>query len=263
MGVHDWKPQYGNWIPGNVLLRFWGMTGVLLLGFSLSLVLGRGNLLPLLLGISLFMVGSMTLYLQFCHYAYAFHGGGVMGEIHRFLLTRLPWKGQERLLEIGCGSGALTIRCAKAFPEAEVIGLDLWGKGWEYSQEQCQKNAERERVQNIGFIRGDAAALPFPDQAFDAVISNLTFHEVSEERDKRKLVIEALRVLKKGGVFAFQDLFEERRLYGDIQEFCAELCEAGIETVNYEPHSEQQSFIPRFLQKPIMLHNLGILSGKK
>ena len=72
---------------------------------------------------------------------------------------------------------------------------------------------------HIAFQKGDAAKLDFPDETFDAVVSNFVFHEVRTAKDKRDVVKEALRVLKKGGVFSFQDMFSQKALYGDMEEF--------------------------------------------
>ncbi len=58
-----------------------------------------------------------------------------MGQIHKYLLTKLTWTGKGSLLDIGCGSGALTILCKKTYPEAEITGLDYWGKEWNYAKE--------------------------------------------------------------------------------------------------------------------------------
>ena len=51
------------------------------------------------------------------------------------------------------------------------------------------------------FQKASASKLPFADESFDVVVSNLTFHEVKDVKDKREVVREALRVVKKGGIF--------------------------------------------------------------
>ena len=70
----------------------------------------------------------------------------------------------------------------------------------------------------VNFQKASASALPFEVGSFDAAVSNLVFHEVSDTKDKRDLIEEALRVVRKGGAFAFQDLFLAKRLYGDVEE---------------------------------------------
>ena len=113
------------------------------------------------------------------------------------------------------------------------------------------------------FQKGDAAHLDFPDQAFDAIVSNFVFHEVRSQKDKRLVVREALRVLKKGGSFSFQDLFSQPSLYGDMDGFVRELRREGFREVHYIPFVERQGFVPRYVQAPWMLSGVGLLYGRK
>ena len=163
----------------------------------------------------------LWLYMLRCRVLFDFNRGGLMGQVHQYLTDHLPWDGRGTLLDIGCGSGALTIRCAKRFPNASLVGVDYWGAAWSYAKEQCQQNAAAEGVSHrVHFQKGDAAHLAFPDETFEAAVSNFVFHEVRTQPDKREVVREALRVVKKGGCFAFQDLFEKESLYGDMTDFC-------------------------------------------
>jgi ubiquinone/menaquinone biosynthesis C-methylase UbiE len=83
------------------------------------------------------------------------------------------------VLDIGCGSGSLTVAVATTAPECTVAGIDSWGDDWEYSQQQCQRNARcAGATDRVTFSRQSAAALTFPDAGFDTVVSCLTFHEV-------------------------------------------------------------------------------------
>ena len=76
-------------------------------------------------------------------------------------------------LDIGCGSGALTIACAKRNPQGKMVGIDRWGKEYaSFSLPLCEKNAAAEGVRNASFRRGNAVKLDFPDESFDAVTSN-------------------------------------------------------------------------------------------
>jgi ubiquinone/menaquinone biosynthesis C-methylase UbiE len=103
-------------------------------------------------------------------------------------------------LDIGCGSGALTIGLAKALSTAQVTGIDFWGADWEYSKDQCERNARIEGVaRRATFVRQGAASLQFDAAAFDVVVSCLTFHEVRDVTDKSLVIAEALRVLCPGG----------------------------------------------------------------
>ena len=69
-------------------------------------------------------------------------------------------------LDIGCGSGALTIACAKRNPQGKMIGIDRWGKEYaSFSLPLCEKNAAAEGVKNASFQRGNAVKLDFPDES--------------------------------------------------------------------------------------------------
>lgn len=69
------------------------------------------------------------------------------------------------------------------------------------------------------------------DESFDVVVSNFTFHEVRDARDKREVIREALRVLRKGGWFSLQDVFLDKRLYGDIADLLETIRGWGVEQV--------------------------------
>jgi SAM-dependent methyltransferase len=138
-------------------------------------------------------------------------GGNVQSRIHQLLIDSVGSEG--RLLDVGCGSGQLLIRCAKS-ALGDYVGLDFWGDDWEYSRSQAECNAEIEGIVGLRFVHGSASRLPFADAEFGRVVSALTFHEVRDVADKTVSVAEALRVLKPGGRFAFVDLFDDPTIYG-------------------------------------------------
>jgi len=132
-----------------------------------------------------------------------------------------------------------------------------------YLNASCERNAEIEGVRDrVLFQQASASALPFDDGCFDAAVSNLTFHKVRDAKDKRLLIKEALRVVKKGGAFAFQDLFLWKQVYGDVDELLADIRSWGVESVEFE-NTSGASFIPGALELPFMLGTLGILRGVK
>jgi len=132
-------------------------------------------------------------------------------------------------LDVGCGSGALAIACAKRNPMASFIGIDRWGKEYaSYNKPLCESNARAEGVNNVSFERGDATHLDFPDESFDAVVSNYVYHNILG--DRQVYLLETLRVLKKGGTFAIHDIFSKSR-YGDMQAFVQKLRNIGYEDV--------------------------------
>ena len=199
------KANYGNWVPANIMKMLGAADSVLaVLTFLFQRVF---QLKPAawVTGILCLIFCAYTFYMWRCREAFDFKKGDIMGDVHQFLVDHLKWDGKGTFLDIGCGAGALTMRCAKTFPKASFVGMDYWGKEWSYAKEQCEQNAKLEGVAARGrFEKGDAAKLAFPDETFDAVVSNFVFHEVRTAKDKRDVVREALRVLKKGGAFSLQ-----------------------------------------------------------
>ena len=111
-----------------------------------------------------------------------------------------------------------------------MVGIDRWGVEYaSYSRKLCERNAQAEGVDNAAFQKGDARHLDFPDETFDAVTSNYVYHNVMGA-DKRVLLLETLRVLKKGGVFALNDDMKPR-MYGDMEAFAQDRREAGFQVV--------------------------------
>jgi SAM-dependent methyltransferase len=248
------KADYGNWVSTRLVL----VPGVL------SLVFGSlAFLLPVLAVVALFF------FLWFLYFAYARHlfspqGGNVQAKVQELVLDHMSgWDGIGKVLDIGCGNGPLAIRIAKRYPQAQVVGIDYWGTSWEYSRGVCERNAAIEGVaERVTFDRASASSLPFDDEAFDLVVSNVVFHEVRDVRDKKELIKEALRVVKKGGWFVFQDLFLWKQVYGKVDELLETISGWGIETMELVDTSDSD-FIPKALKLPFMLGTVGILYGRK
>ena len=164
-------------------------------------------------------------------------------------------------LDVGCGSGALTIACAKRNPQGSMLGVDRWGHEYaSYNKPLCERNAAAEGTNNVSFARGDALKLDFPDESFDAVTSNYVYHNVTGA-DKQELLLETLRVLKKGGVFAIHDLMTPSR-YGDMRAFADELKRQGYEEVQLLDTTGGMFMSPAEARR-LMLKGSTLLTGRK
>jgi ubiquinone/menaquinone biosynthesis C-methylase UbiE len=202
-------------------------------------------------------------YFAYAQLKFSSTGGNVQNQIWDQVISNLDWNGEGKALDIGCGNGALTIKLAQKFNTAKVAGIDYWGAKWEYSKNTCESNAEIEGVnERATFQKANALKLPFEDGFFDAAVSNLVFHEVADAKDKREVIKEALRVVKKGGKFAFQDLFLEKHLYGDTDELVTTIKSWGITKVEFI-ETRNASFIPIALKLPFMVGKIGIIKGEK
>lgn len=163
-------------------------------------------------------------------------------------------------LDVGCGSGALTIACAKRNPQAQMLGVDLWGRNYAYSRSVCERNARLEGVDNVTFRAGDARQLDFPDESFDAVTSNFVYHNIPAA-DHQALLLETLRVLKKGGVFVIHDIMP-RSKYGDMEAFAAQLRALGYEEVQLI-ETTNGLFTSRGKAMLMRMNGAKLLIGKK
>jgi SAM-dependent methyltransferase len=245
--------DYGNWVTRKLIFGTLGVGVVFLL-------LSTAAPAFLLISAPFLVAGA---YFAYARWLFASDGGNWQERIRCLALDRLEWDGRGGVLDVGCGNGPLAIETAKRFPDGRVLGVDFWGGMWEYSLAQCEENAQREGVSSrVSFRKADASRLPFPDEAFDAVVSNFVFHEVQGVKDKREVVREALRVLRKGGVFAFQDLFLSRQFYGEPEDLLAFVRSCGVEAVKLEKTGDLDS-VPRALRLPFMVGSAAILSGRK
>jgi SAM-dependent methyltransferase len=248
------KPHYGNWVSAKIIF----IPGALTLAF---LILSLIFVLPLLIASAVFFLAFV--YFVYARYRFSPKGGNIQSRLQDLLVDHLEWDGNGRALDIGCGNGSVTIMTAKKFPTAQVTGIDYWGGVWEYSKGVSERNAEIEGVAGrVTFQRASASALPFEDDFFDAVTSNDVFHMVSDVKDKRELIKEALRVVKKGGKFAFQDLFLWKRVYGELDGLLETIRSWGIERIEFLDTSDSD-FIPKALKLPFMVGTIGILYGQK
>ena len=249
--------DYGNWVPRNIIYFFFVVFLALLIPtvFPISLIVK--TILWVLAGIW-FLPFSYMIYL---YWYFSLNNKELQYKIWDLVIQKLPWNGQGKALDVGTGAGALAIKLAKRFPESEIHGIDHWGKGWNYSKLQCEENARHEGVADqVIFQRASASKLPFKDGEFDAIVSNFVYHEVRTTRDKRKLINESLRVLRKGGTFSLQDTFKNKRRYGLTKDLIKQIKDWGIQQVNFVESADELS-MPRLIKTD--LKTMGLLYGIK
>ncbi|WP_099320451.1 MULTISPECIES: class I SAM-dependent methyltransferase [unclassified Anaerococcus] len=232
------KVDYKNWVPQSLLknLIFASLVAfILFIAFGVSdfVFSGRTRLIcALILGLVTLILIFFASWMRFLYRAFDYNGKRKLAKIiieRTADYVKIPDDGLG--LDVGCGSGALTIACAKKNPKATMVGCDIWSGSYksEFSKRLCENNAKLEGIENVRFEEGNAVKLPFRDESFDAVTSNYVYHNITGE-NKQKLLLETLRVLKKGGVFVIHDLMSRSR-YGDMNKFMEELKKDGFEDV--------------------------------
>ncbi len=260
------KTDYKNWMPkGMVMGVMWGTLVFLILSVILAI-------LPIphtakVISVSILLVitvvfAIMTLWMFLMYRAFSYDGKRKMSaQIISGVASYVKIPEGGKGLDVGCGSGALTIACAKRNPKASMTGIDRWGKEYaSFSKNLCEQNSKAEGASNTSFMQGDAVKLPFEDETFDAVTSNYVYHNIPS-RDRQAILLETLRTLKKGGTFAIHDIMSKAK-YGDIQSFAKKLKDMGYSEVELIDTTNGK-FMSKWESTWMGLSGSTILVGKK
>ena len=233
--IHE-RSDYKNWLPKGMIYTALAISAaffILFVIFGVSGLIKPGVLRTVLFII--FLLGAVigiiiSVWMILMYRAFSYNGKRKLSK--RVIegiadYVSLPEGGKG--LDVGCGSGALTIAVAKRNPNAEITGIDRWGKEYaSFNKMLCESNAKAEGVTNVKFRQGNAVNLGFADESFDAVVSNYVYHNIPG--DRQSYLLETLRTLKKGGCFAIHDTFSKSK-YGDMQAFVKKLKDMGYKEV--------------------------------
>jgi arsenite methyltransferase len=148
---------------------------------------------------------------------------------HRDLMLSLhKWRGDEQVLDVGCGRGLLIAKAAKLLAElggnGRATGIDIWSNEdmAGNSEAATRHNLELEGISDRCTLMGvPAQEMPFPDGSFDVIASNLCLHNIYDRETRRQAVQQIARVLKPGGVAIISD-------YKLTGEYAEQLRRAGL-----------------------------------
>ncbi len=124
------------------------------------------------------------------------------------ILAKLSLRGDEQVLDMGCGRGAVLLMVARLLPKGKAIGVDLWQSSDQSgnARSATQRNAALEGVTDrIELHTADMQKLPFADDAFDMVLSSLAIHNIQDSSGRNQAINEAVRILKPGGALVIAD----------------------------------------------------------
>ena len=190
----------------------------------------------------------------------SFHPGGA--DLSARLVRGLHLPPKSRVLDVACGIGTTARLMAREFG-LDVVGLDA-------SAANVAKAESLLRGEMAAFVTGDAAALPFPDDSFDAVVCECA---VSTFADQARVVAEFARVLKPGGVVGITDMVIEGELPEDIAGVIAPwtclaaarsvigyqsiFLSAGLRVVEYADESSSLRTLVADLKRKLLVAGLG------
>jgi len=133
----------------------------------------------------------------------------------------------DRVLDLGCGRGAVAIMAAARFPEASVTGIDLWRPGDQSgnSRAAAEANAALNDLRDrLTLDTGDMVRLPYPDNTFALITASLSLHNIPTVEGRRAAVQDAVRVLVPTGRILIIDIQRTR-------EYAAELRQLGLTVI--------------------------------
>jgi len=125
------------------------------------------------------------------------------------ILDDLNLRGDEQLLDVGCGRGAVLLMAAGRLTTGRATGIDLWRKQDQSGNaiDVTRRNAEAEGVADrVSLETADMTALPFAAGSFDLVLSSIAIHNVPGQDKRDRAIGEIVRVLRPGGRVAIADL---------------------------------------------------------
>jgi SAM-dependent methyltransferase len=202
------QPHYG--LDAPKLVRRFAVRGALLIAFAVVLYLANRNTSPgaaIALASMVFSAGLAFLATS-----------GIMVwwsrvgklKLRDRMLDSFAWRGDETVLDVGCGRGLLLIGAAKRLKTGRATGVDIW-QSQDLSgnnPEAALSNAKAEGVAaRVKVESADARKLPFGASSFDVVVSSLAIHNIASSQERAKALREIVRVLKPGGRVAIFDIF--------------------------------------------------------
>ncbi|MCX6800773.1 MAG: methyltransferase domain-containing protein [Candidatus Diapherotrites archaeon] len=126
------------------------------------------------------------------------HGGrnGVQQFFYKsredYFIEFMGLRGNEKIADIGCGSGTFTRALAKKYPNIEMTGIDISEDAVTFAK----KTAKFEKIKNANFTQGALEKIPAKDNSFDAIIAS---HVIEHIPSPKKALIEIRKKLRSGG----------------------------------------------------------------
>ena len=211
------RADYG--IDAPPVIRTLAISGVacLIVGIAAFRFLSHPRWLTLVIGYWGVLVGTMLL-LQPLLMLWSSKVGKL--RMRKALIASLNLRGNETVLDVGCGRGLLLNEAARYLTSGKAIGVDLWQSEDQSGNrpEVTLENARAEGiVDRVEIKTGDMRELPLPDHSVDVVISSMAIHNVREKEGRAQAIREINRVLRPGGQISLLDFLATDEYLATLQ----------------------------------------------
>jgi arsenite methyltransferase len=224
------KADYG--LDAPKLVRRFAVRGGLLLAFAIFLYFANRETSPVAakaLGSMLVSIGAGFLIVA----------GGMLWssrvgklKLRDRIIDSFAWRGDEAVLDVGCGRGLLLIGAAKHLKTGRATGVDIWQSEVlsGNNPEGALRNAKAEGVADrVKIETADTRKLPFGASSFDVVVSSLAIHNIQSAPERAKALREIARVLKPGGRLAIFDILRASEYAKVLQQLgLTEVTRSGV-----------------------------------
>ena len=199
------RPNYGIDAPG--LVRGFLFGGLALLGAS-AFAFSQQALHPWLFWLAVILLIT-AIYALFMFSLMLW--GSLVDKLsdREAALNLINWRGNERVLDVGCGRGLMLVGAAKRLNTGEAIGIDIWAEKDQAANVMAAplENARLEGVsERVKVQTADMRKLPFADQSFDVVVSSWAVHNLELQADRMIALQEIVRLLRPSGAVLLTDI---------------------------------------------------------
>lgn len=220
------RPDYGIDAPG--VVRNLAIAGGLCFAVAAAAACG---LLPrsveVTAGLTVDLIGTMLLpgasLMATAIWMYRGSRSGKLDERER-LLDRVAWRGDQTVLDVGCGRGLVLVGAARRVPRGTAIGIDIWQKADLSNNEPDVplRNAALEGVAERVVVKtADMRKIPLENESVDVVVSRAAIHNLPTAADREAAIREIARVMRPGARAVIADI---RHLDAYVDTFGAAGC---------------------------------------
>ena len=218
---HPARPDYGIDAPG--LMRSFLIAGCGAVALAIVAHTFR-NAQPMLAVIVMALFSLAAFY--FCGMGLFMIRESKIGKVvgREVILDHVAWRGDETVLDVGCGRGLMLIGAAQRLRTGSAVGIDIWQASDQSGNhpDAAQNNATLAGVSDrISVKTADMRAIPFAHASFDVVMSHWVVHNLETMADRTLALAEMVRVLVPGGTLILVDI-------ANRGEYCQTLHDLGL-----------------------------------